>query len=81
MSAGHANLGDQANAAAFMSLPRLAGRLTAELIMRSPQGLNCVKEYAIELRGNKIGSIENLGATQVRLLRLICAFPAPRSTM
>ena len=31
--------------------PRLAGRLTAELILRSPQYMNCVKEYEIDLRG------------------------------
>uniref|UniRef100_A0A061SG86 Uncharacterized protein n=1 Tax=Tetraselmis sp. GSL018 TaxID=582737 RepID=A0A061SG86_9CHLO len=31
--------------------PRLAGRLTAELILRSPQYMNCCKMYEIELRG------------------------------
>lgn len=31
--------------------PRLAGRLTAELVLRSPQYMNCVKEYEIDLRG------------------------------
>ncbi len=31
--------------------PRLAGRLTAELILRSPQYMNCVKQYEINLRG------------------------------
>jgi hypothetical protein len=31
--------------------PRLAGRLTAELILRSPQYMNCVKDYEIDLRG------------------------------
>jgi U2 small nuclear ribonucleoprotein A' len=35
----------------FRSLPRLAGRLTAELIMRSQQGLNPSKEYELDLRG------------------------------
>ena len=40
-----------AAAAAFLSLPRLAGRLTAELILRSPQGLNPSKEYELDLRG------------------------------
>ncbi|KAK9828890.1 hypothetical protein WJX72_002612 [[Myrmecia] bisecta] len=44
--------------------PRLAGRLTAELVLRSPQYMNCVKEYEIDLRGNKIAAIENLGATE-----------------
>lgn len=31
--------------------PRLIGRLTAELIMRSPQYMSCVKQYEIDLRG------------------------------
>eukprot|EP00879_Flechtneria_rotunda_P022090 GHRR01023308.1.p1 GENE.GHRR01023308.1~~GHRR01023308.1.p1 ORF type:complete len:121 (+),score=13.30 GHRR01023308.1:175-537(+) len=44
--------------------PRLAGRLTADLIMRSPQYMSCIKLYEIDLRGNKIGAIENLGATE-----------------
>lgn len=42
-----------AAAAAFRSLPRLAGRLTAELILRSPQGLNPSKEYELDLRGER----------------------------
>jgi len=42
----------------------LAGRLTAELILRSPQYMNCCKDYEIDLRGNKIAEIENLGATE-----------------
>mmetsp|Transcript_32121 Transcript_32121/g.91095 ORF Transcript_32121/g.91095 Transcript_32121/m.91095 type:complete len:267 (-) Transcript_32121:363-1163(-) len=44
--------------------PRLIGRLTAELILRSPQYMNCCKDYEIDLRGNKIAEIENLGATE-----------------
>jgi U2 small nuclear ribonucleoprotein A' len=44
--------------------PRLAGRLTAELILRSPQYMSCVGDYEIDLRGHKISVIENLGATQ-----------------
>ncbi|GLC40560.1 hypothetical protein PLESTB_000045000 [Pleodorina starrii] len=44
--------------------PRLPGRITAELIMRSPQYMSCIKQYEIDLRGNKIAAIENLGATQ-----------------
>eukprot|EP00976_Prorocentrum_cordatum_P065088 1177767-Prorocentrum_minimum.AAC.2 len=32
-------------------LPRLAGRLTADLIIRSPQEMNAIKEYQIDLRG------------------------------
>ena len=34
-------------------LPRLAGRLTADLIIRSPQEMNAIKEYQIDLRGTK----------------------------
>eukprot|EP00798_Chlamydomonas_sp_ICE-L_P026775 gene26775-4358_t len=44
--------------------PRLIGRLTAELILRSPQYMNCVSQYEVNLRGNKISAIENLGATE-----------------
>lgn len=44
--------------------PRLAGRLTAELILRSPQYMNAIKQYELDLRGNKLGAIENLGATE-----------------
>eukprot|EP00245_Coleochaete_scutata_P004176 TRINITY_DN16448_c0_g1_i1.p1 TRINITY_DN16448_c0_g1~~TRINITY_DN16448_c0_g1_i1.p1 ORF type:complete len:279 (-),score=77.88 TRINITY_DN16448_c0_g1_i1:488-1324(-) len=39
-------------------------RLTADLIFRSPQYFNPVKEREIDLRGNKIAAIENLGATE-----------------
>jgi len=39
-------------------------RLTAELILKSPNFLNPIKEREIDLRGNKIAVIENLGATQ-----------------
>ena len=49
---------------AFLSLPRLAGRLTADLISRAPQGLNACGEYELDVRGHKIGAVENLGATQ-----------------
>jgi hypothetical protein len=31
--------------------PRLVGRLTAELVLRSPQYMSCVKYYEIDLRG------------------------------
>ena len=31
--------------------PRLAGRLTAELTLRSPQYMSCVGDYEIDLRG------------------------------
>lgn len=33
--------------------PRLAGRLTAELVLRSPQYMSCVKYYEIDLRGGR----------------------------
>jgi len=39
-------------------------RLTADLINRSPQVINAIKERELVLRGNKIPAIENLGATQ-----------------
>ena len=46
--------------------PRVLGRLTQELILRSPQYMNCVKQYEIDLRANRITTIENLGGTEVR---------------
>jgi len=39
-------------------------RLTAELIGRSISLINALKQRELELRGNKIPMIENLGATQ-----------------
>eukprot|EP01121_Diplochlamys_sp_Union-15-3_P021527 TRINITY_DN8753_c0_g1_i1.p1 TRINITY_DN8753_c0_g1~~TRINITY_DN8753_c0_g1_i1.p1 ORF type:complete len:243 (+),score=37.42 TRINITY_DN8753_c0_g1_i1:106-834(+) len=39
-------------------------RLTAELIWNSPTFINPLKERELDLRGNKIPLIENLGATQ-----------------
>jgi len=39
-------------------------RLTAELISRAGTYLNPLKDREIDLRGNKISVIENLGATQ-----------------
>jgi Leucine-rich repeat (LRR) protein len=39
-------------------------RLTADLISQAPQYLNPLREREIDLRGNKIAVIENLGATQ-----------------
>jgi len=38
-------------------------RLTADLIAQSPQYLNPLREREVDLRGNKISVIENLGAT------------------
>jgi len=40
------------------------GRLTADLIARSPTFLNTLRQRELELRGNKIPVIENLGATE-----------------
>jgi len=39
-------------------------RLTAELILNSPAFVNTLKERELDLRGNKISQIENLGATE-----------------
>jgi len=39
-------------------------RLTAELIITSPNFVNTLKERELDLRGNKIAQIENLGATE-----------------
>jgi len=39
-------------------------RLTAELILTSPAFVNPLKERELDLRGNKISQIENLGATE-----------------
>jgi U2 small nuclear ribonucleoprotein A' len=41
-----------------------AGRLSTELILRSPQYMNACDEYEIDLRGNKVSAIENLGGTE-----------------
>eukprot|EP00048_Salpingoeca_helianthica_P016046 m.230175 g.230175 ORF g.230175 m.230175 type:complete len:234 (-) comp17943_c0_seq1:31-732(-) len=38
-------------------------RLTQDVIVMAPQFTNTMKEREIDLRGNKIGTIENLGAT------------------
>ncbi|MED6145761.1 hypothetical protein PIB30_028214 [Stylosanthes scabra] len=39
-------------------------RLTADLIWKSPHFFNAVKDRELDLRGNKIPVIENLGATE-----------------
>lgn len=44
--------------------PRIIGRLTPELILRSPQYMNPCNQYEIDLRANRIAAIENLGATE-----------------
>ena len=38
-------------------------KITSELISRSNQYLNPVKEFQLDLRGHKISAIENLSAT------------------
>ena len=45
-------------------LARTIGRLTPELILRSPQYMNCVQQYELDLRDNMIQLIENLGVTE-----------------
>ena len=45
--------------------PRVIGRLTPELVLRSPQYMNCVNQYELDLRENRITMIENLGTTEV----------------
>lgn len=45
---------------------RQLGRLTPELILHSPQYMNCVGQYELDLRGKRLSAIENLGATEVR---------------
>lgn len=42
-------------------------KLTADLIEESPQYTNPLREREIDLRGNKLSVIENLGATLVNL--------------
>lgn len=54
-----------------LSGPRVLGRLTPELILRSPQYMNCVGEYELDLRANRLVNIENLGATEVRNICVI----------
>ncbi|CAA7400739.1 unnamed protein product [Spirodela intermedia] len=39
-------------------------RLTADLILKSPHFFNALRERELDLRGNKIAVIENLGATE-----------------
>uniref|UniRef100_A0A7C9AXX8 U2A'/phosphoprotein 32 family A C-terminal domain-containing protein n=1 Tax=Opuntia streptacantha TaxID=393608 RepID=A0A7C9AXX8_OPUST len=39
-------------------------RLTADLIWKSPHFFNAIKERELDLRGNKVAVIENLGATE-----------------
>ncbi|KAI7731874.1 hypothetical protein M8C21_032238 [Ambrosia artemisiifolia] len=39
-------------------------RLTADLIWKSPHFFNALRERELDLRGNKIPVIENLGATE-----------------
>lgn len=57
--------------------PRIIGRLTAELVLRSPQYMNPCNQYEIDLRANRIAAIENLGTTEVRGVRLGPPPPPP----
>ena len=38
--------------------------MNSSLLLRSPQGLNALREYELVLRGNKLKVIENLGVTR-----------------
>ena len=38
---------------ASLTSARLGGKLTADLVMRSPQYMNCLGEYEIDLRGKE----------------------------
>jgi hypothetical protein len=42
-------------------------KITAELIQQSPQFTNPLNERQLDLRGYKITTIENMGATLVQL--------------
>jgi len=52
-------------------------RLTAELVASSPQFMNPLKERELDLRGNSIPAIENLGAARVRGFHLYLLRPWP----
>lgn len=53
--------------------PRLAGRLTAELILRSPQYMSCVKDYEIDLRGMLwLASEVNLKQMELQSAKITC---------
>jgi hypothetical protein len=56
------NLCPEKSLLAFFVMPRL----TAELVASSPQFMNPLKERELDLRGNSIPAIENLGAARVR---------------
>jgi hypothetical protein len=61
--------------------PRLLGRLTAELIHRSPQYMNCVLNYEIDLRGERPDSScrdpTPLQGSRRRRPAAACAAPSP----
>lgn len=40
--------------ASALASARLGGKLTADLVMRSPQYMNCLGDYEIDLRGKKV---------------------------
>lgn len=47
-------------------------RLTPELIARSESTLNALQDRELDLRGNKIPAVENLGVTRVSDRVRIC---------
>ncbi|KAG5459890.1 MAG: leucine-rich repeat-domain-containing protein, partial [Olpidium bornovanus] len=60
-------------------------KITADLIQNSPSFINAVKDRELDLRGNKINQIENLGATKAARLfvvtdavPILCPFCPPR---
>lgn len=57
--------------------PRLAGRLTAELMLRSPQYMSAIKLYEIDLRG--AGALDRVAAAAGGPLACACARPLTRA--
>lgn len=53
--------------------PRLAGRLTADLISRSPQYMNTIKYYEIDLRGRHHRALLQQAAVMFSMLTAIYA--------
>ncbi|MBA0749243.1 hypothetical protein Gogos_003192, partial [Gossypium gossypioides] len=51
-------------------------KLTADLIWKCPHFFNALKERELDLRGNKIAVIENLGATEVCITLFVPIFSA-----
>ncbi|XP_052482789.1 U2 small nuclear ribonucleoprotein A'-like isoform X1 [Gossypium raimondii] len=51
-------------------------KLMADLIWKCPHFFNALKERELDLRGNKIAVIENLGATEVCITLFVLVFSA-----